>query len=102
LTDLIEEMRLYERIHQNGKRVSTEIGVDITGIQPLMDILNDADAIDCDNRSTVFIPIKTDYIDRCNDQIPRKVNHLRPKPKAWGPRIQGFEGSSEKTIPAFA
>ena len=30
------------------------------------------------------------------------VNPLRIKPKAWGPRIQGFEGSSEKTIQAFA
>jgi len=30
-----------------------------------------------------------------------EVNYLRLKPKAWGPRIQGFEGSSEKTIPAF-
>ena len=26
------------------------------------------------------------------------VNHLRLKPKAWGPRIQGFEGSSEMSI----
>ena len=72
-TDLVEEKRLYERIHQNGKRVLTEIGIDITAIQPLIDILIDADAIDFDNRTALFIPIKADYIDRCMDQVPRKM-----------------------------
>jgi len=73
VTDLIEEKRLYERIHQNGKRVLTEIGVDITEIQPLMDILIDADAVDFDSQTALFVPIKADYIDRCIDQIPRKM-----------------------------
>ena len=45
MDDLIEEKRLYERIHQNGKCVLTEIGVDIAENQPLMDILIEAGAV---------------------------------------------------------
>ena len=74
MDDLMEEKRLYERIHQNGKRVLTEIGVDIAENQPLMDILIEADAVDFDNYTALFIPIKADYIDRCMDQIPGKMD----------------------------
>ncbi len=74
MDDLIEEKRLYERIHQNGKRVLTEIGVNIAENQPLMDILIEADAVDFDNYTALFIPIKADYIDRCMDQIPGKMD----------------------------
>jgi len=73
MDDLTKEKRLYERIHKNGKRVLSEIGVDIAENQPLMDILIEADAVDFDNNTAQFIPIKAEYIDRCMDQIPGKM-----------------------------
>lgn len=72
MDDLIAEKEIYERIHENGKRVLSEIGMNISGNQILMDILMEADAIDYENETALFIPIKPEYIDRCIDQCPRE------------------------------
>ncbi len=80
---LIAEKRIYERIHRNGKRVLSEIGVDVAQNPQLMDLLLAADAVDFDNESAIFIPIKADYIDRCLDKAPRKMR-TDPGPNAFG------------------
>ena len=71
MDDLIEEKRLYTRIDENGRRVLSEIGVNIAESQDLMDILMEADAIDFEKETAVFIPLKRDFIDRCIAQCPR-------------------------------
>jgi len=58
MDDLIEEKRIYQRIDRNGKRVLNEIGVNISESPVLMEILMEADAIDFDNDTAVFVPIK--------------------------------------------
>lgn len=73
MDDLIAEKKIYERIHENGKRVLTEIGMNIAENQMLMDILMEADAVDFDNETAIFIPLKPDYIDRCLEQMPRRM-----------------------------
>ena len=73
IDDLIAERTIYQRIDENAKRVLTEIGINIVENQTLMDILIEADAIDFDNETSVFIPLKMDYINRCLEQVPRKM-----------------------------
>jgi trimethylamine---corrinoid protein Co-methyltransferase len=73
MDDLIAEKKIYARIDENGKRVLTDIGINIVENQTLMDILMEADAIDFDNETAIFIPLKRAYIDRCLEQIPRQM-----------------------------
>ena len=73
IDDLIAEKALYQRIDENAKRVLTEIGINIAENQPLMDILMEADAIDFDNETALFIPLKQDYINQCLDLVPRQI-----------------------------
>ncbi len=68
---LIAERELYQRIHDNGKKVLSEIGMNISESPELMEILMDADAINFDNELAVFIPLKEAYIDQCLEQCPR-------------------------------
>ncbi|MBR9986352.1 MAG: trimethylamine methyltransferase family protein [Desulfosarcina sp.] len=73
MDDLIAEKAIYHRIDENGKRVLTDIGMNIAENQTLMDILMEADAIDFDNETAIFIPLKRDYIDRCLEQVPQEM-----------------------------
>ena len=73
MDDLIAEKAIYHRIDENGKRVLTDIGMNIAENQTLMDILMEADAIDFDNETAIFIPLKRDYIDRCLEQVPHEM-----------------------------
>jgi len=73
IDDLIAEKAIYRRIDENAKRVLTEIGVNIIGSQTLMDLLMDADVVDFDNETALFIPLKREYIDRCLEKVPREM-----------------------------
>ncbi|WP_419657172.1 MttB2: trimethylamin methyltransferase [Desulfosarcina variabilis str. Montpellier] len=73
IDDLIAEKAVYQRIDENAKRVLTEIGINIIESQPLMDLLMEADAVDFDNETAFFIPLKRDYIDHCLAQVPRTM-----------------------------
>ena len=73
IDDLIAEKAIYRRIDENAKRVLTEIGMNIIESQPLMDLLMEADALDFDNETALFIPLKRDYIDQCLKRVPRKM-----------------------------
>jgi len=68
---LISEKETYQRIHDNSKKVLSEIGMDIAESAELMEILMEADGIDFDKESAVFIPIKEAYIDHCLELCPR-------------------------------
>ncbi len=70
MDDLIAEKAIYQRIDENAKRVLTDIGINITENQPLMDLLMEADAVDFDNETALFIPLKRDHIDHCLEQVP--------------------------------
>jgi trimethylamine--corrinoid protein Co-methyltransferase len=73
IDDLIAEKAVYQRIDENAKRVLSEIGINVIENQPLMDLLMEADAVDLDNETALFIPLKRDYIDHCLEQVPRKM-----------------------------
>jgi trimethylamine--corrinoid protein Co-methyltransferase len=83
MDDLIAEKETYQRIHENGRRVLTEIGMNIVDAPELMEILAEADAIDFDNSTAVFVPLKAEYIDRCLDQVPRALER-DPGSRAFG------------------
>lgn len=70
---LVAEKAIYRRIDENAKRVLTDIGMDISSSQVLMDILLAADAIDFDNETAIFIPLKRSYIDHCLEQVPLQI-----------------------------
>lgn len=70
---LIAEKAIYRRVDENAKQVLTDIGINIIGNQTLMDILMEADAIDFENETALFIPLKRDYIDHCLEQVPREM-----------------------------
>jgi trimethylamine--corrinoid protein Co-methyltransferase len=70
---LSNEMRSYERIHRNAKRVLTEIGMDISASPVLMDLLLEAEAIDMQRESALFIPVRADYLESCLDAMPRDM-----------------------------
>ena len=73
IDDLIAEKAIYQRIDENAKRVLTEIGINLSQNQTLMDLLMEADAVDFDNERAIFIPLKRSYIDLCLEQVPRKM-----------------------------
>ena len=68
---LIAEKETYQRIHHNGIRVLSEIGMNVAESEELMEILMEAGAIDFDKEAAVFIPIKEDYINQCLERCPR-------------------------------
>lgn len=71
--DLITEKAIYQRIDENAKKVLTEIGVNMAESQNIMDLLMEADAIDFENETAPWIPLKRDYIDRCLELVPRAM-----------------------------
>jgi trimethylamine--corrinoid protein Co-methyltransferase len=73
MDDLIAEKAVYERVDENGKRVLTDIGINTAENQILMDLLMEADAIDFDNQTAIFIPLKRRYIDDCLERVPRQM-----------------------------
>ncbi len=70
MDDLIAEKALYQRINENAKQVLTDIGIDLSENQLLMNLLMEADAVDFDNGTALFIPLKREYIDHCLEQVP--------------------------------
>ena len=70
---LTGEMRLYQRIHHNAKRILNEIGMDISASPVLMDLLLAADAIDTHSEQALFIPIKANYLESCLAAVPREM-----------------------------
>ena len=73
IDDLIAEKAIYQRIDENAKRVLSEIGINIIENQSLLDLLMEADAVDFDNETALFIPLKREYIDHCLEQVPREM-----------------------------
>jgi trimethylamine--corrinoid protein Co-methyltransferase len=73
IDDLITEKAIYQRIDENAKRVLTEIGINIIENERLMDLLMEADAVDFNNETALFIPLKRKYIDHCLELVPRKI-----------------------------
>jgi len=51
----------------------SEIGINIAESQELMQILMEADAVDFDSNSAVFVPIKKEYVEYCLEKMPRKL-----------------------------
>lgn len=80
---LSNEKRIYRRIDRNAKRVLTEIGIDISASPSLMKILMDADAIDLDNETSLFIPLREDYLESCLDNVPTDMSE-DPGENAFG------------------
>jgi len=64
------EKRIYKRIDKNAKRILTEIGMDISSSPELMEILMQADAIDLENESALFIPLREEYVEEMLDMAP--------------------------------
>ena len=73
IDDLIAEKAIYQRIDENAKQVLTEIGINIAENPSLMDLLMEADAVDFENETALFIPLKRAYIDHCLEQVPREM-----------------------------
>ncbi len=73
MDDLIAEKAVYRRIDENAKQVLTEIGINISGNEPLMNLLMEADAVDFGKETALFIPLKRGYIDHCLAQCPRSI-----------------------------
>ncbi|MCD4743355.1 MAG: trimethylamine methyltransferase family protein [Desulfobacteraceae bacterium] len=70
---LIKEKQIYQRIDENAKKVLTDIGVNIAENQRLMDILMEADAVDFESDTAVFLPLKRDYIEACLEKVERNM-----------------------------
>jgi trimethylamine--corrinoid protein Co-methyltransferase len=70
---LLIEKGIYQRIHDNAKRILTEIGMDISASPVLMALLLEADAIDTKSENALFIPIKADYLETCLEAVPREM-----------------------------
>ena len=70
---LIVEKAIYQRIDENAKHVLCEVGINIVENQPLMNLLMEADAIDFDNETALYIPLKLEYINHCLEQVPRNM-----------------------------
>ncbi len=65
------EKRIYKRIDKNAKRILTEIGMDVSSSPELMEILMQADAIDLESETALFIPLREDYVEEMLDIVPK-------------------------------
>ena len=83
MDDLIKEKEIYQRIDENAKKVLTDIGMNIVQSQRLVDILMEADAVDFESDTAVFLPLKRDYIESCLEKVPRNIPG-DPGPNAFG------------------
>lgn len=83
MDDLIKEKEIYRRIDENAKKVLTDIGMNIAENPLLMDILMEADAVDFESETAVFIPLKRDYLEACLEKVPRNMPG-DPGPNAFG------------------
>jgi len=70
---LSHEKRIYRRIDRNARRILSEIGMDISGSQELVDIFMEADAIDLEREQALFVPLKEDYVESCLDRVPTDI-----------------------------
>ena len=73
MDDLIREKEAYERVHENAKKVLTDIGVNIAASPRLMDILMEADAVDLESDTAVSLPLKRDYLEACLEKVERHM-----------------------------
>lgn len=73
MSDLISEKAIYQRIDENAKRVLTDIGINISESEALTDLLIESNAIDVDNDTALFVPLKRDYIDACLEKVPSEM-----------------------------
>ena len=83
------EKRIYQRIHQNAKRILTEIGMNISASPVLMALLLGADAIDMESENALFVPIKADYLETCLKSVPREMPQ-DPGENAFGTQNQNL------------
>lgn len=80
---LSKEKRLYKKIDRDARRILTEIGVDIASSPELMEILMDADAIDLENDSALYVPLREDFLEECIDMAPTDLEE-DPGENAFG------------------
>lgn len=80
---LSKEKQLYKKIDRDAKRVLTEIGVDIASSPELMEILMDADAIDLENESALYVPLREEFLEECIDMAPTDLEE-DPGENAFG------------------
>lgn len=73
MDDLIREKGLYERIDENAKRVLTEIGMNVAEHETIMNLLVEANAVDFENETAIFVPLRREYLDECLERVPRKM-----------------------------
>ena len=65
------EKRTYSRIDENARRVLSEIGLNLSSCEPVFEILMNADAIDFENDTAIFVPLRREYIEECLDGVSR-------------------------------
>ncbi|MDZ7761771.1 MAG: trimethylamine methyltransferase family protein [Desulfovermiculus sp.] len=97
LDTLIAEKELYQKIDQNARLVLSQIGMNISSNSQILKLLFDVDAIDLDNDSAPFVPLRPEYIERCLDLVPREFPG-DPGPNSFGtggtpPFYQGNGGN---------
>lgn len=73
IDELIKEKQVYQRIDENAKKVLTDVGVNIAGNQRLMDIIMEADGVNFESDTAVFIPLKRDFIEYCLEKVGRYI-----------------------------
>jgi len=100
---LSRELRIYKRIHRNARRVLTEIGLDISGCSEIMEILMEADAIEYDNDSALYVPLSEEYVESCLSEVPTYMAE-DPGENAFGtgatPPFLLRPGNTDKLAPA--
>lgn len=80
---LSREKRLYRKIDRDARRVLTEIGMDISSSPELMELLMAADAIDLENETALYVPLREDYVEECIDMAPTDLEE-DPGENAFG------------------
>jgi trimethylamine--corrinoid protein Co-methyltransferase len=70
---LSNELRTYKRIDRHARRILTDIGMDVAGSPEIMELLIEADAIDLDSETALFVPIREDYLEECIDKVSTEM-----------------------------
>ncbi len=83
LDKLIAEKELYQRIDHNARLVLSTIGMNISANSQILKLLFDVDAIDLDNDTAPFVPLKPEYVEKCLDLVPREFPG-DPGPNTFG------------------
>jgi len=70
---LIDEKRLYERIHRNALEILTRVGMNLAESPGIMELLLERDAVDMESTEACLVPLRPSAVEKYLESLPRSL-----------------------------